>query len=650
MKNIIPILTLISTLSIYSQTPCVNGMAGGYPCNQITLLSHLSVAQLHGTNANDIWGWTDSTTGKEYALIGLTDGVTFVDISSPTSPIVIGKLIETHDHARTDEIQHGESSWRDIKVYANHAYIVSDLNEEHGMQIFDLTQLREFDGSTFQTFEQTANYTGIGSAHNMVINEATGFGYIVGISSGSGPCAGGGLHILNLQNPASPEYVGCFDNDGYTHDAQCVVYNGSDSDYLGMEICFNSNEDTFTIVNVEDKTDMQMISKPSYTGAGYTHQGWLSEDHNYFFMNDEFDESNNGYNPRTIIWDVRDLDNPVHIGEFYNEAVSIDHNLYTLNNLIFESNYSSGLRVLSSEKVADTLLREVAFFDTEPSQDVIAYVGSWSNYPYFESGNIIVSDMANGLFVLKLAIEDPITSHPVSASGCETTAKAFSVTTDATNLTFQWQQSDGTNFVDIVESAEATGTNTATLTINLSQGSVRVRMKDENRSIFYSYPAEMILTNTLPDVNFSFSLFENTITLTNSSTNLESHTWDFGDGTTSNEENPTHTYEEYGEYTITLTAENACGQTKEEKVVSYVLGGFESRVIHVYPNPSSSTIFIQNVAQATFQIHDLSGELQQKGLISTESNAIDVSSMAMGVYILSLEIDGQEFFKKISIR
>ena len=102
----------------------------------------------------------------------------------------------------------------------------------------------------------------------------------------------------------------------------------------------------------------------------------------------------------------------VKIQEFHNEAVSIDHNLYTHKGLIYESNYSSGLRVLDYSRVSDAQLREVAFFDTQPQSDVIADEGSWSNYPYFESGNIIVSDMANGLFVLKLNRTNLIDSHP----------------------------------------------------------------------------------------------------------------------------------------------------------------------------------------------------------------------------------------------
>jgi choice-of-anchor B domain-containing protein len=649
MNKILSFIFIFLSFTAYTQTPCVDGMANGYPCNLITLQSQVTASQLQGTFVNDIWGWTDPITGKEYALVGLSDGVSFVDVTSPTSPVVIGKLIETHDHSRTEAIQHGESSWRDIKVYADHAYVVSDLNQEHGMQIFDLTQLRDFDGSSFQTFEQTARYPGIGSAHNIVINEETGYGYIVGISSGSGPCTDGGLHIVDLQDPANPQYVACFDDDGYTHDAQCVIYNGSDADYVGMEICFNSNEDTFTIANTNDKNDIQMISRTSYTDAGYTHQGWLSEDQDYFFMNDEFDEGDHGYNPRTIIWDVKDLDNPIHIGDFYNEAVSIDHNLYTHNNMIFESNYSSGLRVVDYTRVANIQLREVAFFDTNPSSDVIEYVGSWSNYPYFESGNIIVSDMSNGLFVLRLDLSDPITSHPEDVTGCNRTIQTFSVETDNDDMSYQWQELKGTSFVDLIDNEFSSGTTTTSLTMDLRFGSVRAKIKDNNGSIFYSFPAEMESTGNSPDVDFEYQFIGNNISCTNLSAVAESYEWDFGDGSTSIEENPTHTYESFGEYSITLTATYDCGVVKEAKIVSYILGGVDNPEIRIYPNPSSSLIFV-NVSNTTnFQIHDLSGKLHYSGSIDKHSNSINVSDLTTGVYLLSLEMEGKKILRRISI-
>ena len=88
---------------------------------------------------------------------------------------------------------------------------------------------------------------------------------------------------------------------------------GPDGDYAGSEICFNSNENTLTIVDVSDKADMTLLSRRGYNGNGYAHQGWLTENHEYFLMDDELDELFSGNNTRTHIWDVRDLDNPASV-------------------------------------------------------------------------------------------------------------------------------------------------------------------------------------------------------------------------------------------------------------------------------------------------------------------------------------------------
>ena len=173
--------------------------------------------------ANDLWGWTDPESGREYAIMGRADGTTFVDLSDPGNPVYLGELPLTEGALA--------NMWRDIKVYDNHAYIVADNAGAHGVQVFDLTQLRDVTDPPL-TFEATALYDGINSAHNIVINEETGFGYVVGASGGGETC-GGGLHMIDLSDPGDPVFAGCFSDantggagTGYSHDAQCVRYHG----------------------------------------------------------------------------------------------------------------------------------------------------------------------------------------------------------------------------------------------------------------------------------------------------------------------------------------------------------------------------------------------------------------------------------------
>lgn len=359
----------------------------------MVLLGRLDLSEIGAVGANvmgsDCWGWTDPQTGKEYALCGLTNATSFVDISDPTDPKYLGQL----------PTQTGNAAWRDIKVFSNHVFVVSDGNGDHGMQIFDLTQLRTADPNNPQTFANTAWYDGgTGSCHNIAINENTGYAYLNGSQQ-----AGGGLQVVNINNPTSPVAAGDFDADGYTHDCQVVSYTGPDSDYAGHEVAFCCNEDTVTIVDVTDKNNMFQISRNGYAEDNYTHQGWLSEDQRYFFMGDELDESNRGGPTRTHVFDCLDLDNPVYKGYYSGVTNSIDHNLYVKGNRLFCGNYSSGLRVLEQDSVDPSLLSEIAYFDSYNLNDGVNFDGVWSVYPYYDSGTILINDRQGGMFLVRLS-------------------------------------------------------------------------------------------------------------------------------------------------------------------------------------------------------------------------------------------------------
>lgn len=416
---------------------CNDGVAGDYPCLAVHLLSHMSVDDLKGgrnVDGNDIWGWTDPETGKEYALVGLSDGTAFVDVSTPGKPILVGNL-PTHTE---------NSDWRDIKVYKDHAFIVSEAGD-HGMQIFDLTNLRE--AKIPAVFSETAHYGRFGRAHNVVINEASGYAYAVG----SATC-GGGLHMVDINVPAKPVNAGCFSDDGYTHDAQCVIYNGLDSNYKGREICFNANENTVTIVDVTDKAKPFKVAATGYPSSAYVHQGWLSEDHNYFYQNDEFDEYDEVVgNTRTLIWDLSELEDPQLVKTYEAKTKSIDHNLYIKEKLMYQANYQAGLRILDITKPLEPV--EVGFFDTYPRSDDAAFNGAWSVYPYFKSGIVVVSTIEDGLYVLKPELSDP--GLPVELTQFETLIDGeqvllqWATASELNNAGFEVQQSSGSGFETI---------------------------------------------------------------------------------------------------------------------------------------------------------------------------------------------------------
>ncbi|MGB2470195.1 MAG: choice-of-anchor B family protein, partial [Flavobacteriales bacterium] len=225
-----------------AQSPCVNGSANyngtNYPCSNVDLLSAMGVNQVGSGEMNDIWGWTDPLDGKEYVILGRTNGTAFIDISDPLNPVYLANV----------NTETSSSLWRDIKVYNNHAFIVSEAGG-HGMQVFDLTRLRNITNPPV-TLLRDAWYSGFGNAHNIVINEESGRAYGVGTNTASG-----GLHIMDISNPLNPTLLGFFSEDGYTHDAQVVNYIGPDGQYAGKEIAFACNENTVTIVDVTDPSD-----------------------------------------------------------------------------------------------------------------------------------------------------------------------------------------------------------------------------------------------------------------------------------------------------------------------------------------------------------------------------------------------------------
>ncbi|NND71935.1 MAG: choice-of-anchor B family protein [Rhodothermales bacterium] len=384
------------------EVKCEDGAAASFGCSDVDMLSFLAredVGADRGIQMSDVWGWTDPQTGSEYAIVGRTDGTSFIDLSDPYNPVYLGDLPKTATA--------NQSLWRDIKVYRDHAFIVADGAGAHHLQIFDLKQLRGLTDLPKQ-FEETAIYKGVYSSHNIAINEETGFAYAVGSDSGGETC-GGALHMIDVRDPANPKFAGCFNDprtgrngSGATHDTQCVTYRGPDSRYTGREICLSSNGTALSIADVTDKENPVAISIAEYPNVAYTHQGWLTEDHRYFYLNDEGDEVSGLVDAtRTVIFDLTELDDPTVAGEYKADNNAIDHNLYVKGDLMYQANYSAGLRIIDIKDPVNP--KEVAFFDTVPygKNDNSPVLGAWSTYPYFESGVIVVTSGREGVFFLK---------------------------------------------------------------------------------------------------------------------------------------------------------------------------------------------------------------------------------------------------------
>lgn len=375
---------------VFSQSLCEGGTSAVFPCNNYDLMNHFDKATLSNKDGSDIWGWTDPLDNNEYAIVTFEDKTCFLNITDPINPTYLGFL---NSNA-------GSNYWRDVKVYENHAFIVADNVGAHGMQVFDLTRLRNVASPPESFIAETVLTNGwdgstIRSCHNIVINETNAMAYLVGCQSANG----GGPIFIDISDPVNPEAIGEYNDEGYTHDAQVVTYAGPDSSYIGKEIMISSNEDKIVIIDVSIPTDPIKISEASYSNPAYTHQGWFSSDMRYFFVNDEDDEINFGMNTRTIVFDLLDLDNPLFHSEYSGDSQAIDHNLYVKGNLVYQANYTAGLRVLDISDIDN--ITELGYFDTRPENNNTSFNGAWSVYPYFDSGNIIISDINRGFFIVR---------------------------------------------------------------------------------------------------------------------------------------------------------------------------------------------------------------------------------------------------------
>ncbi len=398
---------------------CVDGVAADlFDCDGVDLLRYIPVDSLDNSSygdangfrgeGSDVWGWTSPTTGHEYVLMGKTNATAFFRIVEGEGGLP--------DLAYLGELPNRGSSfsvWKDIKVYQDHAYIVAEASD-HGMQVFDLTLLDAAQEGTYTEFDEVALYLQqSNNSHNMVINPDTGSAFIVGSVGDQDDvvtdvlCDRGGLHRVDITDPAAPAFGGCYTEDLYVHDAQCVTYRGPVAAYQGRELCFGANEQWLSVVDVTDAEAPVRVGIFPYARSSYVHQGWLTEDHRFFLLGDETDEQRFGFGTRTMIFDFSEsLSLPQVPVEHFGPTPAIDHNMYTRDGLLYQSNYAAGLRILDTEGLYEgtPTLEEIAFFDVFPDSDAASFVGTWSNYPWFRDG-VVAVNAYDGLFLLQVSDE-----------------------------------------------------------------------------------------------------------------------------------------------------------------------------------------------------------------------------------------------------
>ncbi len=389
-----------------SNIACSNGSASGFPCQNVDLLAHVP---LPGASAgNDIWGHVDLNDNSEYAIMGFSDGTRVYNVTNPTEPTLVG------------HISGPSTTWRDIKVlqyyddtlnaYQAYAYITSEANGS-GIQIIDLNNLPfSISLATTSQRESAAHNVYISNVDyslNLPLNDHKPQLQIVGSRS-----FGGAFTSFSLDNPIDIQrsYSPISSNrSNYTHDATSLVVDDeranrdcqTSTEYCHVFIDFN--EDEIRLWNTSDASTSNQLGAVGYNDVDkefqYIHSGWWHENKQYVYVHDEWDERFGGLNTTVRILDIADLNNPTVVGKWVSDNQSIDHNGFVRGNRYYISNYERGLTILDISNPTEP--QEVGYFDTFPTSNSSTYSGAWGVYPYLPSGNILISDIQSGLYILK---------------------------------------------------------------------------------------------------------------------------------------------------------------------------------------------------------------------------------------------------------
>lgn len=382
---------------------CQNGTAGPYLCEKVDFLSYLSVQELggtHDTKAANLWGWTDPLTGSRYVIFGTNEHTAFVDATDPVNPVYLGSLPTATTAA---------DRYRDVKVYDHYAFIIADVPSQHGMQVFDLHKLRTVTSPPV-TFAADATFDGFGNAHNLFINETTGYAYVTRITNPT--LCNGSVYMVDVRDPLNPAFAGCYGDGGLASDAMCVVYDGPDSAYQGHELCLVASDDDILIADVTDKAAPVTLATLTYPDIARAHLAWLTPDHRYFVSADMNDEMMSGLNTRIFVWDFQNVEAPQLIGIYEGPSPASDHNVWIKEQYAYVGNFRAGVRILDTSAIASGTLTQAAYFDMVPADNNTGHTGgAWALYPYFDDSLLAVSETGDhqsgggGLYLLRQTTE-----------------------------------------------------------------------------------------------------------------------------------------------------------------------------------------------------------------------------------------------------
>jgi len=390
---------------LLAPTACTAGFAGTFPCHNIDFLAQVQLQELPTSpvSASNLWGFADLDDNREYAVLGHRNGTAVYDVTVPGAPVLVGN------------VPGNQSLWREVKVYQvrdpntgthrAYAYVTTEAVNS-GLQIIDLTNL-----PTSITLANTM--FDFGSSHTVYISNVdyatmaalpgrTAYLVIAGAN-----VAGGAFRIYSLADPVNPVLVTPPPpGTGYMHDSTSMIITDNRTTQCAAahnpcEVLVDFNETSIDLWDVTDKAAPLRLSTTTYPTASYVHSGWPTEDNRFIVVHDELDELRRSLNTHIYTLDIADLRVPSLTTSYTGPLTSTDHNGYTRGNRYYVSHYKRGLVIF--DLTTPTALTEIGSFDTylSPSANTAGTDGAWGVYPFLPSGTILVSDIENGLFLLK---------------------------------------------------------------------------------------------------------------------------------------------------------------------------------------------------------------------------------------------------------
>jgi choice-of-anchor B domain-containing protein len=346
------------------------------------LLAHLNPetdnTSADGRKYSSCWGWAQTSKNKEYAIIGSSSQTYFIDVTNPTSPIIVDSV----------KARRAGCTWREIKTYQHYCYMVSDDDTPNSFQIVDMQYLPDsvhvvHDGTTY--FEK---------CHTIYVDNDKLY---CGATRDAGTGYLSPMRVYSLVNPEAPLLLKRLEDDislsliDYVHDMYVkndTIY--ASCGYKGLQILKLTATNTFSLIQ----------SFTGYAYSGYNHSSWLTDNRKTMVFTDEVPTSL----PAKVI-DVSNLNNITVVDTINSHALATPHNPYIVgNNWCFISTYQDGLYLYDISTPSNTTI--YGYFDTHPQHGVNdnfstnAYRGNWGAYPYLPSKIIIASDMQNGIFIL----------------------------------------------------------------------------------------------------------------------------------------------------------------------------------------------------------------------------------------------------------